>query len=445
MASLGLSTSLGRLPPPAAEERSAWQCGGGAIGYPSPERAGRPSGVSPPLRSQSFDRQSLERRGLEPAHASPDGDATVEVGPGSLFGASAGLEWEEVLSTVVAMPLDALQQQLLSMDSDASRFGALFCSRLGYTQLQAGSWDGNETEGLTRTVRLVVKCPPKPMLPDSTRVVIRHRLVRLPSGALLLEREVSTLDVPYGEAFSLQERWVATPGELAAADSDAGDEDDEGEGEGATHALLSVRCRVHFRSRVSVMASSPNPHPSTSPSPNPKPKPEPHSDPDQVSVMASKIRQHSVKGSRKVAELAVELLAQAQAEPAVAPSARQAEVEQRWSSPEAEAYASLHAKYALLLDEVQFHKHRAQSLAVENKRLLSLRFYGSQAKRALVEQLLAAQEALAREKRERAACEEGLSEAYNAHLKMLVEAQGAGGASDADKSKSGRFIKKLQR
>ena len=161
--------------------------------------------------------------------------------------------------------------------------------------------------------------------------------------------------------------------------------------------------------------------------------------------MASKIRQHSVKGSRKVAELAVELLAQAQAEPAVAPSARQAEVEQRWSSPEAEAYASLHAKYALLLDEVQFHKHRAQSLAVENKRLLSLRFYGSQGKRALVEQLLAAQEALAREKRERAACEEGLSEAYNAHLKMLVEAQGAGGASDADKSKSGRFIKKLQR
>ena len=83
---------------------------------------------------------------------------------------------------------------------------------------------------------------------------------------------------------------------------------------------------------------------------------------------------------------------------------------------------------------------------MENKRLLSLRFYGNQAKRALVEQLLAAQEALAREKRERAACEEGLSEAYNAHLRMLVEAQGGGGgASDADKSKGGRFIKKLQR
>ena len=341
-----------------------------------------------------------------PPRASPDayGDTALEVGAGSLFGAAVG-EWEEVLSTVVSMPLDALQQQLLSMDTDASRFGVLFCTRLGYTQLQAGSWEGNETEGLTRTVRLVVKCPPKPMLPDSTRVVIRHRLARLPSGALLLEREVSTLDVPYGEAFSLQERWVATPGELAAADADSDTDDEDGSGEGATHSHLSVRCHVHFRSRVNVMAS--------------------------------KIRHHSVKGSRKVAALAVELLAQAQTEPAAATSARQPEVDQRWSSPEAEAYASLHAKYALLLDEVQFHKHRAQSLAVENKRLLSFKFYGAASKRTIVEQLLAAQEALAREKRERAACEEGLSEAYNAHLKMLVESQGV----DAEKSKSSRFRK----
>ena len=48
-----------------------------------------------------------------------------------------------------------------------------------------------------------------------------------------------------------------------------------------------------------------------------------------------------------------------------------------------------------------------------------------------------------REKRERAACEEGLSEAYNAHLKMLVASQDTG---SSEKSKSGRFIKtKLQR
>ena len=162
----------------------------------------------------------------------------------------------------------------------------------------------------------------------------------------------------------------------------------------------------------------PNPNPSHNPNSNPNPSPSPNPNPNYN---------------------------QAQAEPTAATSARQPEVDQRWSSPEAEAYASLHAKYALLLDEVQFHKHRAQSLAVENKRLLSFRFYGAASKRTIVEQLLAAQEALAREKRERAACEEGLSEAYNAHLKMLVASQGVGGASDADKSKSGRFIKKLQR
>ena len=138
MASLGLSTSLGRLPPAAAEERAAWQCGGGAIGYPSPERAGWTSGVSPPLRSRSFDRQSLERRGLEPAHASPDGDATVEVGPGSLFGASAGPEWEEVLSTVVPLPLDPLQQPLVDVLGDGDcgvvcqiEISALGCSVKG--------------------------------------------------------------------------------------------------------------------------------------------------------------------------------------------------------------------------------------------------------------------------------------------------------------------------
>ena len=50
------------------------------------------------------------------------------------------------------MPLDELQQHLLSMDSEDTRFGALLCERLAYEQLQAGSWEGNEAEGLTRKV-----------------------------------------------------------------------------------------------------------------------------------------------------------------------------------------------------------------------------------------------------------------------------------------------------
>ena len=98
----------------------------------------------------------------------------------------------------MAMPLDELQQHLLSMDSEDTRFGALLCERLAYEQLQAGSWEGNEAEGMRREVRLVVKCPPKPMLPDTTRVHVRHKLQRQSQSTLMLEREVWTLDVPYG-------------------------------------------------------------------------------------------------------------------------------------------------------------------------------------------------------------------------------------------------------
>ena len=54
-------------------------------------------------------------------------------------------------------------------DTDASRFGQMLCRRLGYMQVTAEAWCGNEADGMSRTVRLVVKCPPKPMLPDQVR------------------------------------------------------------------------------------------------------------------------------------------------------------------------------------------------------------------------------------------------------------------------------------
>ena len=118
-----------------------------------------------------------------------------------------------------------------------------------------------------------------------------------------------------------------------------------------------------------------------------------------------------------------------------------------WSTPEHEAYAELHRKYALLLEEAQYHKRRAEGLERENRRLLSLRSFMMKSKRQLIEQLLDAKEAQARERRERAAMEETLSEAYNEHLKMLVEqlrAQGGGAADDAAQGFGTRLIKKLQ-
>ena len=378
-------------------------------------------------------------------------------GDGSMFSVAAQ-DMEEVLSSAVAMGIDDLQQHLLSIDCDSARFGALLCARLGYNQVEAGSWEGNESEGgLRRTVRLVVKCPPKPMLPDSTRVLINHRLARLPTGALLLEREVSTLDVPYGDAFCLQERWLATP--VDTGDDDDDDvPDDDAMVMGRRSCWLSVRCAVHFKTRVNMMGS--------------------------------KIKHHSTKKSRKVAALAVELLAQAQAEPraAIAAAAAAAVIgaehaaartkpgqcggpggamsrmsmaggvapggggrngrmavvgggamgggmcadvtrPEAWATPEAEAYAALHEKYAALLDEAQYYKRQAQQLERENKRLLSLRSIGGKSKKELVEQVAELTETIKRERREKAAMEEALSEAYNEHIKQLVaQLQGQGGS-----------------
>ena len=83
-----------------------------------------------------------------------------------------------------------MQESFSGFDCEHSRFGTLLCRRLGYMDVDAGSWEGNEAEGMIRTVRLTVKCPPKPMLPDTTRVHIRHRLRRESHNRLTLEREV---------------------------------------------------------------------------------------------------------------------------------------------------------------------------------------------------------------------------------------------------------------
>ncbi len=83
------------------------------------------------------------------------------------------------------MPLDELQQHLLSMDSEDTRFGALLCERLAYEQLQAGSWEGNEAEGLTRKVgrrrRPAAAAPPPP--PRRRRIPFPPTHPRSPSLA----------------------------------------------------------------------------------------------------------------------------------------------------------------------------------------------------------------------------------------------------------------------
>ena len=281
---------------------------------------------------------------------------------------------EEVLFSELPLSLDELEQSLLGMDSEGSKFGKLLCAQLGYSQLNAGSWEGNESEGLEREVNLVVKCPPKPLLPDFTRVVVRHRLQRKSPETLILEREVGTLDVPYGDAFRVQERWVAT----------------QQKADGTSNLLeLRVHSYVNFRGRVGLMAS--------------------------------KIRHHSTKKSRKVATMAANLLRQAHT-PLVHNSPQ---VNGTLGEKEGVETAELRALYTALLEETSYLKRKLSEVERENKKLMTASKHFPKSKQQLVEEMHLLRERLIKEQRERAAMEEMLTSAYNSIIRELIEANEA--------------------
>lgn len=283
--------------------------------------------------------------------------AAAPDGPESLFKVSSA-EMTEVLRTELPLDINSLEQSILGMDCEDSRFGKLLCSRLGYTQVSAGRWEGSEATGLSREVSLVVKCPPKPMLPDATRVLIRHRLQRRDGATLLLEREVATLDMPYGESFRVQERWVAVASGVAVAAGGA----DPSAAEMPPAVQLRVLTHVWFKGRVALVAS--------------------------------KIRHHSTKKSRKVAALACELLMQADLEEAAAvahglfgarcgqppPACEQVAVSAaaggggggEWGDsvgPTDAALVELRERYDALFEEASYFKRRCAQLEMENARL----------------------------------------------------------------------------
>ena len=50
-----------------------------------------------------------------------------------------------------------IQSSFEGFDCEHSRFGTLLCRRLGYMEVEASAWEGNEAEGMRREVKLVVK------------------------------------------------------------------------------------------------------------------------------------------------------------------------------------------------------------------------------------------------------------------------------------------------
>lgn len=350
---------------------------GGTAGAPKRQLQRRPSldvaAEAPPLaascKSAPLDGAELEHsKSQEDAAECTSHNASADSHSTSLF-SILDESMEDMLNVQLALSLDEVFDSFLGMDCEQTRFGTLLCQRLGYMQVTAEEWVGNETTGQTREVHCVVKCPPKPMLPDTTRVTIKHRLVR-EGERMLLEREVATLDVPYGESFSLQERWQAVA-------------------EGTTACHLHVLANVHFRSRL---------------------------------LLHAKIKHQALKKSRKAAAVTAELLEHAlRGEDGASANAG----ERHSQTVEVSELAQLQEKFDALLEEATFLKRHAQQLERENKRLQSASAYSRKSKRQLCQQLVAAEEALQKERRERAAMEEALTEAYSNALRQVVEQQEA--------------------
>ena len=182
-----------------------------------------------------------------------------------------------------------------------------------------------------------------------------------------LRDEVATLDVPYGETWSLQERWVVT--------ADAQEPE---------HAVeLAVCAHIFFKSR---------------------------------GMLSAKIKTHALKRSRKCAALAAELL-----ENAAGPDGEGHGADDGLGGGGAAELASLREAHDALLEEAAFYRRQAEQLERENRRLLEERKHVKKNKRELTRQIADLEATLQKERRERAAMEEALTMAYSQALRDAVE------------------------
>lgn len=84
---------------------------------------------------------------------------------------------------------------------------------------------------------------------------------------------------------------------------------------------------------------------------------------------------------------------------------------------------ALREAHSALLEEATFYKRQAEQLERENKRLEVMSKGVKKTKKALLQQIAELEETIQRERRERAAMEIALSEAYSATLRDLVAQQ----------------------
>ena len=139
-------------------------------------------------------------------------------------------------------------------------------------------------------------------------------------------------------------------------------------------------------------------------------------------MLSTKIKTHALKRSRKCAALAAELL-------------------ESLSMPDDDdglhggagggggdeniELLSLREAHAALLEEAAFHKRQAEMYARENRRLAEMAKGVKKTKKQLLQQIADLEATIARDRRERAAMEVALSEAYTQTLKDIIQKQDA--------------------
>ena len=155
--------------------------------------------------------------------------------------------------------------------------------------------------------------------------------------------------------------------------------------------------------------------------------------------ISPQIRAAALKKSKKCAVIAAELLlSKGKGDGATEP-------EEGEGSPVSGAEMKrLRSEYESLLEEAAFHKNRAAQLERENKRLEASRRYSNKSKKELTARIVELEATLDRERKERAAMEEALTQVYSQTMRDMVAQQEAALSEAEKRPERSRWLKNSQ-
>jgi hypothetical protein len=155
--------------------------------------------------------------------------------------------------------------------------------------------------------------------------------------------------------------------------------------------------------------------------------------------ISPQIRAAALKKSKKCAVIAAELLlSKGKGDGATEP-------EEGDGSPVSGAEMKrLRSEYESLLEEAAFHKNRAAQLERENKRLEASRRYSNKSKKELTARIVELEATIDRERKERAAMEEALTQVYSQTMRDMVAQQEAALSEAEKRPERNRWLKNSQ-